>query len=305
MSNEVVNTDTGVVSHGMSREQIELIKRTIAKGATDDELKLFIQVCNRTRLDPFARQIYCIGRWDATQQRNIMQTQVSIDGARLAAERSGKYAGQLGPLWTDDGKEWLDVWLGKEPPRAAKAAVLRSDFKDPLWAVATWDSYCQKKKDGSPTAMWLKMGPLMLGKCAEMLALRKGFPAELSGLYSAEEMDQATPEVEHVEPVADDKPPRLKPTDKAPAAKLREFFDSIKRKFMCDDDQAKLLASGWMHDVGVLEAKKLTVGDLQKMLTKMLEATAAEAPDPFAGDGDEDLQAAFDAAHPVEPGSDV
>ena len=141
MSN-VVNTEV------ISKDKIQLIKDTICRGATDQELQMFINICNRTKLDPLQKQCWAVKRWDSSLGREVMSFQTGIDGLRIIANRSEKYQGQLGPFWCGDDGVWKDVWLDKNPPVAAKVGVLRSDFKEPLWAVAKFDAFAARKKDG-------------------------------------------------------------------------------------------------------------------------------------------------------------
>jgi phage recombination protein Bet len=160
-------------------------------------VEAFLLHCRRTGLDPIARQIYAIrrsGKW---------QTQVSIDGARLVAERTGDYEGQTDPEWSNDGVTWSIAWSAtpeNEFPRFARVGVYRRGHRDAMRVVARWESYAvyddvweNGNKTGAKkvSSMWGKMPDLMLAKVAEMLALRKAFPQDLSGLYSSEEMDQA------------------------------------------------------------------------------------------------------------------
>lgn len=169
-----------------TREKIDLLKRTLCKDATDDEMEMFLHFVKKSGLDPFAGQVYAIKR------KGVLKIQCGIDSFRLVAQRSGEYEGQIGPLWCGPDGKWLDVWLNKEPPLAAKVGVWRRGFREPITAIARWNDYVQFDRDGNVAQFWRKMAPLMLGKCAEALALRRSFPMELSGMYVQEEMDQAT-----------------------------------------------------------------------------------------------------------------
>lgn len=160
------------------------IKRLVAPKLTDAELRLFGMVCQRVRLDPFAKQIYAIVRKDKYEGEK-MTIQTAIDGFRVIAERSGKYSGQDGPFWCGQDGVWKDVWLEKEPPHAARVAVRRLDFETPLWGTALFRSYNARQN------LWLVMPEHQIAKVAEALALRRAFPNDLGGIYTPEEMDRA------------------------------------------------------------------------------------------------------------------
>ena len=178
----------------LSRAQIDLVKRTIARGANDDELRLFLQVCKGANLNPFLKQVHLVPRWDSKEGREVRSIQVSIDGFRSIAESSSVYAGNDDPIF--DGEKEIDVPRGKDKtekitvPLEAKVTVYKivQGQRYPFSATARWDEYYPGPRMGF---QWHIRPKLMLGKCAEALALRKAFPKLLSGMYAQEEMDQA------------------------------------------------------------------------------------------------------------------
>lgn len=181
-------------------QQITVLQSLGLEQATESDLGLFFHQCTRTGLDPFAKQIYMIGRKAKENGQYVTKytIQTGIDGYRLiarrAADRAGHKYGIEETLWCGEDGVWRDVWLGKQPPAAAKVAVSRDG--DTFTALATYAEYVQLAKDYTcgemgPNSMWKKMAANQLSKCAEAAALRKAFPQDLSGVYVDAEMHQA------------------------------------------------------------------------------------------------------------------
>jgi phage recombination protein Bet len=161
-------------------DQLAVLRQMGLEKVSTPDLKMFFHYAQRTGLDPFTKQIYLIRRGD----RWVVQT--SIDSLRIVAQRSMQYEGQTDAEWCDEHGNWSDVWLLREAPMAARVGVYRRGFRGPLRAVAHWREYGERSRGET----WHTLPAHMLAKCAEALALRKAFPNDLSGLYTAEEMAQ-------------------------------------------------------------------------------------------------------------------
>jgi len=187
-----------------SDEQRRMMRDTLLNGASEEEASMLLEVARLRGLNPITRQIHFVKRWDSNKGREVWAYQVSIDGLRMIAERTGLYDGQDEPEFERDAKG---------NPIACRVRVYRKDIARAFVGVAYFSEYAQTKKDGKLTNMWETKPHVMIAKCAEALALRKGFPEDMGGMYTDDEID-VTPR-EHPAP--------------APAPRMVPSFDLTSR----------------------------------------------------------------------------
>ena len=168
MSNEIVKKDD-------LDSKKYLIKRTICKDSTDDELELFLHSCKKTGLDPLMKQIHAVKRG------GVMTIQTGIDGLRLIADRTGRYS---------PGRQ-TSFEYGENKAVVSATAYIKKMTPDGTWHEISATAYMSEYKPSSKSPFWESKPHVMLGKCAEAIALRKAFPAEMSGVYADDEMAQA------------------------------------------------------------------------------------------------------------------
>lgn len=256
-----------VIANNWNQEKVELLKRTICKGGSDDELDLFLAICKRTNLDPFQKQIYAVKRWDSKANREVMGAQTGIDGFRLIAQRSGKYDGQEGPFWCGPDAKWFDVWTKKEPPSASKVIIYKVGSTRGVSAVAHWNEYAQKKKDGGYIKQWNDMPALMLAKCAESLALRKAFPNETSGLYTVEEYP---PPTEDKKPRPKDVTPEIEGVSDMTLESMRGLLFEIAKERNWPADKVTAVIKQRYHKSSTKDLNTDEIRDLSEFLKEKM-----------------------------------
>lgn len=197
----------------LTLEDVETIKNTIFKGCQESELKLFLHDCQRQGIHPLDRLIHPTIRNNKDGSRTYTAI-TSIDLFRARAEDSGAYAGNDEPVFSGDPKT--------EGFHATVTVYkIVQGIRCPFTATARWTEY-KPTSERNQDFMWQSKPHVMLGKCAEALALRKAFPRQLAKLYTHEEMAQAGQE----QPTDEQKPKAKPPVPQGERLQTRKLAPS-------------------------------------------------------------------------------
>lgn len=212
-------------SGALTGPQLSLIRRTVAKDCNNDEFDHFMAVARELQLDPLRKQICALVFSKNDDTKRNMAIIVQIDGLRAIANRCGDYrAADKAPLIEYDA-----ALKGPDNPLGiVRCEVTLWRFAHGAWHAqvgeAHWDEFApvtdiaeggyrwvetgefyqdsgkpKKRKEPvgdivrgiDPKSNWAKMGRIMIAKCAEAQALRKGWPEQFAGVYAEEEMHRA------------------------------------------------------------------------------------------------------------------
>ena len=201
-----------------SQEQINLIKSQIAKGATDDELKMFTTLAEKYNLDPMTKDIWFIktpkkykdsnGIWDYKRNKDgsidytgadtLIYT--SRDGYLKIAQRDENFRGIIsfavreGDTFEIDAENYKVTHKFGAKRGAIIGAWAKVDHKNrsPVIVFVDFKEYYSEK-----SAVWKQYPTAMIIKVAEVFALKRQFG--ISGLVTREEMSHQIEEAERIE----------------------------------------------------------------------------------------------------------
>lgn len=184
-------------------KQLALIRRTVAKDCNPEEFDLFIHVCRSVRLDPLRRQIYAFVSGKDNPKKRQMTIVTSIGGYRSIAERTGNYRPGTTEVVVDPAL--IDAATNPRGISHAVATVYKHAHGEwhPVTETAYWEEFAPIKEiweNNAPTGKhaldrskdgWRRMPRVMIEKCAEAKALRRGWPDDFAALLTEEEVDRS------------------------------------------------------------------------------------------------------------------
>lgn len=176
----------------LTPQQIQLVKDTVARGCTDDELRLLLYMAQRYGLDPLRHEIWCI----KMKQGEPALIMTGRDGFLKIAMRDPGYAGlqafvvKAGDLFEIDAMSGEVTHKFAASAARSKAPILgawaRAWHKErpPMVSFVEFDEYRRE------TPTWRSNPSAMIQKVAEVFVLRRQF--NVSGLVAHEEINMDT-----------------------------------------------------------------------------------------------------------------
>lgn len=280
---------------------VQTLKDTVAKGATDSEFRMFIEVCKSTGLNPFLKEIWC-----AVPMKNGQRSygQVLIMAARDGYLR----VANENPMF--DGIETrVERDEKTKIPIKAVCTVWRKDRAHPTIAEAYFSEY-YKPGYGDKPGIWDTYKSAMIGKVAEVLALKRSFSIngvvteeEIGQLETAEETKTRAEKIADAQAVAERKIAELKaepltieaapeqpedqprPETKQEADKFKALaaFKDLKKEIITQSGDDKLYYQ-WLGNAGYEKSNQIPVAELRNVFrTVAKEFTAWKATQPLDG----------------------
>lgn len=187
MANEMVQfkKDSGEVVQFTAKEVHDLI----CPNATNEEIALFMALCQAQKLNPLIKDAYLVKYGNAPASM-ITGKEVFTKRANANPNYEGMEHGVVFMRKTAQGLI-VDKREGAAVYKAAGETLLGGwarvfvKGKKPVYAELALDEYSTGKSN------WAKMPAVMINKCAQVAALRLAFPDAFQGLYAAEEMGKA------------------------------------------------------------------------------------------------------------------
>lgn len=248
---------------GYNRDEIALIKNTIAKGATDDELRMFLYLAKQYGLDPFKKEIFFI-KFRNKNGKDTVTMQTSRDGYLKIAMQDSGYAGlqsfvvcEGDTFKINAGSEVVTHEFGAKRGKIMGAwAIAYHKTRRPFICFVPYNEYVDTSKES-----WIKYPSAMIQKVAEAFVLKRQF--NINGLVTQEEM--GTEEIDAIQ--------NLQITDtSSPVEKIEPEKEYLKPAI---ETIKKLAKKAKMNEEQMLESLHINTG------LETLEELDAEAGEFF------------------------